>query len=73
MRRTIWADEVRKASCNWIDVRIILTTPAYLKKTEGLMQKTGLFGQFQGQKWGGTTKETLCNEQKLIIWKYYQG
>ena len=61
MKRTIWADEVRKANCNWIDVRIILTTPAYLKKAEVLMQKTGLFGQFQGQKWGGTTKETLAS------------
>ena len=54
MRGTLWADEVRKARYNWIDPRTILTTPAYLKKTEGFMQKTGLFGQFRSLKWGDT-------------------
>lgn len=32
LRRMAWADEVRKARYNWIDLHTILTTPAYLKK-----------------------------------------
>lgn len=55
MRRTIWADEVRKARYNYIDLRTILTTPAYLKKAAEFMQKTGLLGQYRGLKWGNTT------------------
>ena len=55
MRRTLWADEVRKARYNWIDLRTILTIPAYLKKAAGFMQKTRLLGQFRGLKWDNTT------------------
>lgn len=32
MRRTMWAKEVRKARLNWIDLRTIFITPAYVKK-----------------------------------------
>ena len=45
LRRIIWADEVKKTRCNWIDLRSILTTPAYLKKAAEFVQKTGLLGQ----------------------------
>ena len=55
MRRTLWAEEVRKAGCDWIDLYTILTTPAYLKKAAGFMQKTGLLGQFRGLEWDNTT------------------
>ena len=34
IRRTLWAEEVRKARYNWIDLHSILTTPAYLKKQQ---------------------------------------
>ncbi len=46
IRRTIWANEVRKARFNWIDRRTILSTPAYVKKAALFMQKTDLLGQF---------------------------
>ena len=46
MRRTLWAREVRKARLNWIDLRTILVTPIYAKKTALFMQKTDLLGQF---------------------------
>ncbi len=55
MRRTLCRDEVRKVRYNSIDLFTIRTTLAYLKKTEGIVQKTGCFGQFQGVKWGNTT------------------
>ena len=42
MSRTLWADEVREAKYNWNDLRTILTTPTYLKKAAGFMQKRGL-------------------------------
>ena len=50
LRRIIWADEVKKARYNWIDLRSILTTPAHLKKAAEFMQKTGLLGQYRGLK-----------------------
>ncbi len=65
MRRTLLADEGRKAGYNWIDFCTILTTLAYLQKAAGFMQKTRLLKKFQGLKWGGTTWEKLYNEQKL--------
>ena len=49
LRRTMWADEVRKARYNWIDLRTILTTPAYLKKAAGLAYLQALFGAY----WAG--------------------
>ncbi len=55
IRRTMWAREVRKARLNWIELRIILTTPAYVKKAAQFMQKTDLLGQFRGLKWSEPT------------------
>ena len=55
LKRIIWADKVKKAWYNWIDLRPTLTTPAYLKKATEFMQKTGLLGQYWGLKWGSTT------------------
>lgn len=55
LRRTIWADEVRKAGYNWIEFCTILTIPAYPKKAAGFVQKTGLLGQSQGLHWANTT------------------
>lgn len=55
LRRITWADEVKKARYNWIDLHSILTTPAYLKKAAEFIPKTGLLGQFKGLKWGHTT------------------
>ena len=46
----MWACEVRKAKFNWIDLRMILTTPAYIKKAALSMQKTDLLRQFRGLK-----------------------
>ena len=51
MRRTFWADEVKNARYNWIDLCTILSTPVYLKKAAGFMQKTGLIGQSRGLDW----------------------
>ena len=56
MRRTIWAQEVRKARFNWIDLRTILTTPAYVKKAALFMQKTDFLGQFRGLTWSEPTQ-----------------
>ena len=56
MRRTMWAREVRKARLNWIDLRTILTTPAYVKKAALFMQKTDLLGQFRGLTWSEPTQ-----------------
>ena len=50
MRRTMWARKVRKARLNWIDLRTIFTTPAYVKKAALFMQKTNLLGKFRGLK-----------------------
>ena len=55
LRKITWADEVKKARYNWIDLRSILTTSAYLKKAVEFMQKTGLLGQYRGLKWDNTT------------------
>ena len=55
MKRTMWARDVRKARLNWIDLRTILTTPAYVKKAALFMQKTDLLGQFRGLKWSQPT------------------
>ena len=55
IRRTMWAREVRKARLNWIDLRTILTTPAYVKRAALFMQKTDLLGQFRGLKWSEPT------------------
>lgn len=55
LRKIMWADEVRKARFNWIDLRSILTTPAFLKKAAEFMQKTGLLGQYRGLNWVNTT------------------
>lgn len=54
-RKITWADEVEKARYNWIDLRSILTTLAYLKKAVKFMQKTSLLGQYQSLKWDNTT------------------
>ena len=56
MRRTMWAREVKKARLNWIDLRTILTTPAYVKKDALFMQKTDLLGQFRGLMWSEPTQ-----------------
>ncbi len=54
-RRTIWAREVGKAKLNWINLRTIRTTPAYVKEATLFMQKTDLLGQFRGLKWSEPT------------------
>lgn len=46
----MWAREVRNARLNWIDLRTILTAPAYVKKAALFMQKTDLLGRFRGLK-----------------------
>ena len=68
MRRSMWAREVRKARLNWIHLRTILTTPAYVKKTALFMQKTDLLGQFRGLKWsepssGSKPSIEKCNQR----------
>ncbi len=37
LRKIIWADKVRKARFNWIDLHSILTTPIFLKKVAEFM------------------------------------
>ena len=59
MRRTMWAREVRKAR---LDLRKILTTPAYVKKAALFMQKTDLLGQFRGLKWSEPTQNRAVNQ-----------
>ncbi len=55
IRRTMWARKVEKDRLNLIDLRTILTTPAYVKKAALFMQKTDLLAQFQGLKWSEPT------------------
>lgn len=66
MRKTMWANEVRKARLNWIDLRTILTTPIYVKKAALFMQKTDLLGQFRGLTWSEPTQTHSAVSQNRV-------
>lgn len=66
MRKTMWANEVRKARLNWIDLRTILTTPIYVKKAALFMQRTDLLGQFRGLTWSEPTQTHSAVSQNRV-------
>ena len=61
----MWARAVRKARLNWIDLRTILTTPAYVKKATLFMQKTGNFEVKSGTNSRRTVQSIKTEYRKL--------
>lgn len=47
MRKKMWAYKVRKARLNWINLRIIFRTPAYIKKSALSCRKQAFLGNFE--------------------------